>query len=407
MYRLLISLTALVLLSNSSLAIEMIWDGGDGFWNDANWNGGEIPETIVGRDDGSRSAEDTIIIAGGSNILFNADEAGDFHVRQGSTMTIAEGASWTQLTTSDWAENRWTQLDLSELILDGGSFNRIGSGPGDGGGALIFGSWRGDDNFDQVPPPQEINVDIVNGGSMMNEGQVWFGGGEDHPAGLIVNFTINDGSLDFTGGDMQADDNVPPADMVFFYDIDEDGKYTDQPGDRKDEDYNINFTGPGTITLDNGIIMPFKTDGGDWTNLDPVSYEDVWSAGVLQANGMDNESGFNFSDFFRVEGDPGSDNYTLISLVGESNGIDGDINMDGKVDATDLNIIGLNWQMDGKTAEEGDLTGDGVVNAADLNIIGLNWQAGAAAPAAVPEPSSSFLLSLAMLVGLSALRKRQ
>ena len=407
MFRSMIVLSTVMILLSPVAAIEMIWDGGDGDWNDPNWNGGMVPEAIVGRDDGSRGAEDDIFIVGGSNVLFNGDEAGDFHIRQGSTFTIAEGSSWTQLTTSDWSENRWTQLDLSELILDGGSFNRIGSGPGDGGGTLIFGSWRGDDNFDSVPPPQEVNVDIINGGSMMNEGQLWFGAGEDHPAGLIVNININDGTLDLTGGDVLPVDNIVPADLVFFFDIDEDGTHTEQPGDRKDEDYNINFTGPGSITVDNGIIMPFKTDDGDWVNLEQATFEDVWSNGILQANGMGEESGLNFNEFFRTEGDPGSNNYTLISLVGEDVGIDGDINMDGKVDASDLNIIGLNWQMDGKTAAEGDLTGDGVVNAADLNIIGLNWQAGAdAAPSAVPEPSSNGLFALALLGWLFVRNRR-
>ena len=52
----------------------------------------------------------------------------------------------------------------------------------------------------------------------------------------------------------------------------------------------------------------------------------------------------------------------------------GDINGDGHVDAADLNIIGINWRMSGKTKEEGDLTGDGVVDAADLNELGVFWQ---------------------------------
>ncbi len=55
----------------------------------------------------------------------------------------------------------------------------------------------------------------------------------------------------------------------------------------------------------------------------------------------------------------------------------GDANLDGKVNATDLNQVGINWRtMDGVGWEEGDFTGDGTVDAQDLNIIGINWRAG-------------------------------
>ena len=53
-------------------------------------------------------------------------------------------------------------MDLSRLVIDGGTFRRTGSAPfenpGDplGGGALIFGSWRGDDNFDTMGGEEAI-----------------------------------------------------------------------------------------------------------------------------------------------------------------------------------------------------------------------------------------------------------
>jgi hypothetical protein len=53
--------------------------------------------------------------------------------------------------------------------------------------------------------------------------------------------------------------------------------------------------------------------------------------------------------------------------------IPGDLTLDGKVDAADLNIVGSNWQQTGKTYCEGDANFDGIVNAADLNILGLHW----------------------------------
>jgi hypothetical protein len=60
----------------------------------------------------------------------------------------------------------------------------------------------------------------------------------------------------------------------------------------------------------------------------------------------------------------------------------GDANLDGKVDAADLDQVGINWQrMDGAGWSDGDFTGDGTVNAQDLNVIGINWRSGEAAAA--------------------------
>ena len=61
----------------------------------------------------------------------------------------------------------------------------------------------------------------------------------------------------------------------------------------------------------------------------------------------------------------------------------GDANLDGAVNAADLNVVGLNWLKTGCVSwSDGDFNGDNQVNPADLNIIGLNWATAAAAPAA-------------------------
>ena len=98
---------------------------------------------------------------------------------------------------------------------------------------------------------------------------------------------------------------------------------------------------------------------------------------------------------------------TLVATFGTPTLIPGDANEDGRVDAADLNILGLNWQGSGKTRAEGDFTGDGFVNAADLNVLGLNWQTGVAAAASVPEPSAMMLLVTAIfpVFALRALRR--
>ncbi len=59
-----------------------------------------------------------------------------------------------------------------------------------------------------------------------------------------------------------------------------------------------------------------------------------------------------------------------------ANSVRGDANLDRKVDAADMNIVGQNWLKTGKGWADGDFNGDGVVNSADLNEIGNNWQWG-------------------------------
>ena len=60
----------------------------------------------------------------------------------------------------------------------------------------------------------------------------------------------------------------------------------------------------------------------------------------------------------------------------------GDANLDRTVDARDLNTIGIHWQDSGSGWEDGDFTGDGNVDARDLNLLALNWRKTAAAAAA-------------------------
>lgn len=51
----------------------------------------------------------------------------------------------------------------------------------------------------------------------------------------------------------------------------------------------------------------------------------------------------------------------------------GDANLDGVVDALDLNAVGNHWLDSGSSWESGDFTGDGETNSLDLNQLGRNW----------------------------------
>ena len=95
----------------------------------------------------------------------------------------------------------------------------------------------------------------------------------------------------------------------------------------------------------------------------------------------------------------------------------GDANLDGRVDAGDLNELALNWQTGDRGWREADFTGDGFVDAADLNLLAINWQFGVVQPtlvafddafshalaAAVPEPGTMGLLTIG---GLAMIRRR-
>jgi hypothetical protein len=80
----------------------------------------------------------------------------------------------------------------------------------------------------------------------------------------------------------------------------------------------------------------------------------------------------------------------------------GDANLDGIVDAADLNILGKNWLREDVSGwSEGDFNGDQRVDQFDLNALGENWLVeNRSTAAAVPEPSSMVLFSM-FLVTLS------
>ena len=102
--------------------------------------------------------------------------------------------------------------------------------------------------------------------------------------------------------------------------------------------------------------------------------------------------------------------------------IEGDANRDRMVEAADLNILALHWQMKAAGgATDGDFTGDNFVDAADLNLLALNWQFGvqtvsepslvsfndafadALAAVNIPEPGTMMVFSVG---GVLILRRR-
>ncbi len=90
--------------------------------------------------------------------------------------------------------------------------------------------------------------------------------------------------------------------------------------------------------------------------------------------------------------------------------LDGDINLDGIVNAQDLAAVSSTWL---SSSPQGDVNGDGIVNSQDLAEISANWLAadpsassGAMQLSAVPEPAS-YVLLLGGALTMLAIRHRR
>jgi hypothetical protein len=254
-------------------------------------------------------------------------------------------------------------------------------------------------------PGQEININVVNGGRIENDGQLWVGtAGGDDDYGIENTITINNGTIDLTGGDSGDIDLLEGAfgegvepDMLFWY-----GR--DGEGTALGEKHIINFTGAGSITVDHSGIW-IGTMEADFS-ITPVhaSYEELWTRGILQANGKSGLTGDTFSTYFSVSGvfdadgaGPGTlggENYMLTSLLGQAGDFDGD----GDVDGADF----LTWQRGGSPSP---------LSPADLATWKANYGAsatvnGSTAVGAVPEPTS-LLSAMVALCGLGLWRSRR
>lgn len=84
----------------------------------------------------------------------------------------------------------------------------------------------------------------------------------------------------------------------------------------------------------------------------------------------------------------------------------GDANLDGRVDATDLNTVGANWRIPNFGGwSNGDFDNNGIIDVADLNQVGLSWRFGETQ--AVPEPTHCVALGILCLYGIKLMIVRR
>ena len=122
---------------------------------------------------------------------------------------------------------------------------------------------------------------------------------------------------------------------------------------------------------------------------------------------------------FDLDGDGnvgGGDVESWLAEAGSAKGFSGpirsgDANLDGRVNANDLNQLGLNWLETMATSWcQGDFNHDGRVDPLDLNDVGVNWNSNitvAPAEAAVPEPKSAMTAVVLLCCFLLLGRKRR
>jgi hypothetical protein len=363
-------------------AVPVVWDGSAGVspiyhappeflrWEEANWTKDGVPGQTafdtMGDNTGGRGGLD-IVIGGGAKVFHDQNDGGtdpgalgDFKPRMDlngpGSLTIKEGATlWLDAHTDQ--DGRWARMNIN-LNLDNGTFRTTRTPslcpPSEcsvSGGRVIFGYQN------ELLPNTKMEINLTNGARMETHGKVVFGNPDfhedpdqpqtGHNPGIEVAVTINDATLDLTGGNAYQDFfGLVDGELIFIY------EYYGGVGP-KNEKYSINFTGPGSITVDTGIFVGEQDSAGVYgphhellgTVPDlytPIAYQDLWNLGILQANGQSGKTGATFGNFFTTTGSPGMENYTLTSLL-EAPGLDGDYNADGSVDAADYVV----WRKSG------------------------------------------------------------
>ncbi|MCA9230505.1 MAG: PQQ-dependent sugar dehydrogenase [Planctomycetales bacterium] len=393
----------------------VVWTSGvSGSWRtSAHWSDGigtdpQNAQTTFGSttgwDSNDNIARANIVIdgsAGATNVLFDSDAnpVADFSMnangeKEGS-LTISGGATF-EIRSTTTPDARWSQHDAALLRVTGAGSQllRTHTDPNKNGGAFIFGSWRSQ-------PGQVIRLEVLDQGSLDNEGQMWFGAYDSSEIDLDVTWEVGAGASinthDALGGGISLDNTAGAEGEINFI-----WNYDSAAGAPDDSTYTIDLSGHGgSVTVDEeGIRYQVEIAPGVWTTT-LKTYQQLWADGRLTASTA--TPGGAFGDYFAVIGGSGFPVYRVTNIQGAplgdasaasalaanyAGGLTADINGDLVVDETDLAIL-LNNFGTGTTVSQGDINlaapGDNLVDAADAGVM----LASLAAPSAPEIPGTA------------------
>jgi hypothetical protein len=314
------------------------------------------------------------------------------------------------------------EAGVPTMTMTGGTLELAGWGTwwADGGGTATFNMSGGVVNFTGEPGIMEVGWQdmeapvatavgrwVITGGEINAKGVDLPGKGREERFGIgaisLFGGTLNVGTA--RGGlDMHTGGRIDITEGLLVLEGDQEALVEGFV----EEDFILAYDGQGTVQAEYD---------GDFTyvigvqNL-PCDFDGDQLCDIVDLDALLFEALGTVNPRFDLDGSGGpidlGDRDAWLSMAGDENiavpYVLGDTDLNGKVDALDLNNLGLSWQRDDVDSWQlGDFNGDNTVNASDLNDLGLNWQHGApAAASGVPEPAGMMMLIIGvcgLLVG--------
>ena len=333
-------------------------------------------------------------------------------------VTVDSGtSSWTNTGTLTVADFGSGTLNITGGATVSNTAAAVGVSGGSTGDVLVSGTgstWTSTGDVSVggtvVGAGGTATVDVESAGSMGVTGtlRVWDDGEVATNGGLITATTVDvaGGLLSGSGivaGNVTNRGNVGPGQspgtlsIIGNYDQTADGALALEIADTNVNLFDrLSISGAGTLdgSMSVSLLGGFEPEFGDEFQ---VITANSLSGTFASLTGLDAVPGMYLAPIYEADG---------MRLVAA---LPGDTNLDGTVNALDVNILSLNWLSTTATFAEGDLNGDGFVNALDANILSLNFlrtvPGSALEATGVPEPSTLALWA----AGLAAwgLRRRR
>ncbi len=188
------------------------------------------------------------------------------------------------------------------------------------------------------------------------------------------------------------DDGLGTGRMQVF----ESGTKLDPPGD-------INGAFGISTELHHALITVSAPNGFDLGDLvtTEVSIDGTPVTAATHTVGSDGMH-FGYIGWSSNSGSAQIDDLIITAFDTAPGGLDGDLDGDGFVGISDLNLVLGNWNQNVPPGDpSADPSGDGFVGIADLNVVLGNWNAGTPPTGnAVPEPATATLLGIAVIAML-------